>query len=566
MSQIFKYICRTTLLLVVLFVLVACSSNREPTPQAEENSLPTVALPDKLADVVLQSASGIAPLDGLDKVQQVAQAVALNAAELSTIALSPDGNDHLRTEVFGVYPARDSDITADSTACATTTCYRVDIYNFAHNITFVALSDVENGQLVDLMVQANATPDLPPHLVQQAVEIATTSQEVIAELGFDPAPDDPTMPNVKTAFNSTKCERSSHLCVAPTFIVDGRALWAIVDLVDEVVVATRWTDLGDFSAGLPTQELIARDAIFAEYCETDHSESRNGWVFDYILTATDGLRISNVQFADTLRFDSIKLVDYHVSYSTRDGFGYSDAIGCPKFSSAAVVALDAPVFEDIVVDDAVVGFALVQDYVHPQWPQPCNYRYKQRYEFYNDGRLRVMAANLGRGCGNDATYRFLYRIDPAGKMTFAEWDGAIWQPWQEEQWVLDDGQATSAENTLFQFGDYEIEPNRGQFGDGSRGDNALVYVVKHKTDEGDADMVTLGVCCNTNYEQGPEEYIDGEIIAEQEIVIWYVPQIKNDDTAGSEYCWADQVVEDGLFVDRVWPCWAGPMFVLGEGE
>ena len=45
------------------------------------------------------------------------------------------------------------------------------------------------------------------------------------------------------------------------------------------------------------------------------------------------------------------------------------------------------------------------------------------------------------------------------------------------------------------------------------------------------------------------------------LVIWYVPQLKNSDTPGAEYCWADSILQDGVFVPRVWPCAAGPLFV-----
>ena len=69
---------------------------------------------------------------------------------------------------------------------------------------------------------------------------------------------------------------------------------------------------------------------------------------DYILTSSDGLRISDVHFQGQQVFDSAKLVDYHVSYSKTEGFGYSDAIGCPIFSQAAVLALEPPQVEDIV--------------------------------------------------------------------------------------------------------------------------------------------------------------------------------------------------------------------------
>ena len=39
--------------------------------------------------------------------------------------------------------------------------------------------------------------------------------------------------------------------------------------------------------------------------------------------------------------ESAKLVDWHVSYSESDGFGYSDAVGCPVFSAAAAFSFCA---------------------------------------------------------------------------------------------------------------------------------------------------------------------------------------------------------------------------------
>ena len=565
--------CKLGLALFLVALLVACNGSRPE--ETVPDSTPTRHIAAPRVAPTISPLANITPLPAnanLDNVQRMAEALAGNSDRLRQLARDPETDDPLRVEVFGVYPARESDVTEESAACTETTCYRVDLYNYAFNTAYTVMVDVESRRVVSVNSLQGGSPELPEHLSEKAVRIATTSPEVIEELGFNPAPDDPTMPNVKTALNNTVCERAQHLCVAPTFIVDDRALWAIVDLVDERVVAVRWTDLGDFSAGLPTEELIQRQDVYEQYCEKSTALEQDGWRMDYMLTASDGLRLTDVSFNGRAVLDSVKLADYHVSYSTPEGFGYSDAIGCPMFSSAAVVAMEPPEVKPLVQDGVEVGFALTQDYWHPLWPQPCNYRYQQKYEFYKDGRFRITAANLGRGCGNDATYRLLFRIHPAapdGGLTFAEWDGSMWQPWDTEQWRLQTP-TTPMTPEGFQYrisaqdgSGYYLEPGQGQFEDSGRGDNAFTYVVKYKPEEGDADLVTLGVCCNTNYEQGPELFINDppENILNEDIVIWYVPQIENDDTPGQEYCWADTIVEDGLFVNRVWPCWSGPMFV-----
>jgi hypothetical protein len=75
-------------------------------------------------------------------------------------------------------------------------------------------------------------------------------------------------------------------------------------------------------------------------------------------------------------------------------------------------------------------------------------------------------------------------------------------------------------------------------------------------------MVTIGPCCNTDFEQGPEKFIGAspESIRGEDLVLWYVAQQHNDDTPGKEYCWADNVLKNGVYLPRVWPCYVGPMF------
>ena len=556
MQNRFPRVQSVAVFLLAVLLLAGCGSG---TPEAVQ---PTVTTAN----------AHVRPLtEDLDAQQATAQNIALASEQVLLFTRDISSGAPLRSAVFGVYPVLASDVTENTAACATNTCYRVDLYNFATNTTYHAWVDMKQGTVLHVNSQEGTQPDLPPYLTRRAVEIATSAPEVSAALGFNPAPDDPTMPNIKTALNHTACERSRHLCVAPTFLLDDRALWAIVDLTDETLVGVRWTDLGASAPAGITQQVVESEDVFNEFCQQSNALARDGWAMDYILTSSDGLRVSDLTFQGAPVLESAKNVDWHVSYSGTDGFGYSDAVGCPIFSQAAVGAYSGPVVEDITENGEVVGFALTQDFYHPDWPQPCNYRYQQRYEFHNDGRFRVVAINLGRGCGNNGTYRPVLRIHltpPEGGFTFAEWDGAGWQNWETEGWQLqDDATQFSPEGYQYRLtapdgSGFYLEPGQGQFPD-NRGDNAFVYVTRYNPDEGDADMVTIGPCCNEDFQQGPEKFINDppESLADGDIVIWYVGQMHNDDTPGNEFCWADTVVENGEYVHRAFPCAAGPMFV-----
>ena len=214
---------------------------------------------------------------------------------------------------------------------------------------------------------------------------------------------------------------------------------------------------------------------------------------------------------------------------------------------------------------------LSQDYRNPKWPMACNYRYENRFEFYDDGAFRVVGVNKGRGCGDHAIYRPVMRIDMAvaQKENFYSYDGT-WKLWQTEKMELvGQGVPTPTKNKYPykivsvsnpELG-YYIEPNYGQFNDNSRGDNATLFVSKFHENEGDKDLLTLGSCCDLK-DDGVERYLENhENIEASNIVLWYVPRIKNDTKAGQEYCWADTVVgDDGNLVVKVWPCTVGPKF------
>lgn len=476
----------------------------------------------------------------------------------------------LWNEIFGVYPARPGDIKKGITSLPGA-LMRVEMYNYANNLTTIGVVDLFKMKLVSADHYPDTQPDIPPSLIKLAERIAINAPEVEKALGFKPNAQKPIMSSTKTALNRTKCERSQHLCVAPTFIQGNRALWAIVDLTDNRLVGLRWTNTGT-DAAVVTERKMQNETVADCYCEKVNTIHKNGWNMDYLLTASDGLQISNVSFNDKRILNSAKLVDWHVSYSGTDGFGYSDAVGCPIYSQAAVVATDPPKVAEIIEGDSVVGFMLEQKFFSELWPGPCNYSYSQRYFFYNDGRFRITCASIGRGCGNNGTYRPVFRISFAGnEQNFYEYAQEGWKHWTKENWQLQkpstlyDSSGYQYKISLDKANSYFIEPGKGQFNDGGKGDNAYLYLTKNhlNKDEGETDLVTIGPCCNTNHEQGPEKFINlvPENTANTDLVLWYVPQMKNDDRPGSKYCWAETYYENGVYKIKAYPCFVGPMFV-----
>ena len=508
--------------------------------------------------------------------QRQAQQIAIADQRFVQYVKHPQTGQPLRNEIMTIRKLLAADLDANIKMpmhCKNKPCYRVEMYNFFFNMSVVAFVTLDKGQVFAITRYADAQPDLNQNMHALAIAIAKHSPLVKEQLKLYGSVE-PTMSQIKTSLKHSRCERSHHLCVAPTFVINDRALWAIVDLTVGELVGIRWTELGRSGAPIEvTERQLENEFVFTEFCEKSQYFKQGNWSFQYQITASDGMEITNVRYKDKRVLNSAKLLDWHVSYSTREGFGYSDAIGCPLFSSAVVIAYQGPKVANIKEQGKKTGFSFVQDFRQPPWPTPCNYRYEQRFEFYEDGRFRVAAADYGRGCGSDGTYRPIFRIDlevaDGGIENFAQWDGKSWQPWQVEQWQLQRADTIyNNKGYLFrminakQQGFY-IEPNRGQFGDGSKGDFAYTYITANHPDidEGKTDVMTLGKCCNTDFQQGPEQFMNPpEKLHNKNLVLWYVPQIKNDGRPGKEYCWADTRVENGIKNIKVWPCFAGPMF------
>jgi hypothetical protein len=561
----------TSIFVIFGFFIWSCNQQISNHSSATSQIVDIDSTSSKLASVIqrqaiieatLQKEVTIIPLPLTEANEINAQHIFLTSTAIFPF-LKNENNEKLLNEIFTVRKALPSDVQIVNPE----NCYRIEMYNFTYNSSIVAIVNLTSKSIVELNKLESSAPDLPEHLKKIAVDIAIHSPQVKTELGDAPEIKDAQMAYTKTALNNSKCERSLHLCVAPTFVQGKKALWSIVDLTDLKLVGTRWTNVGDAGPVRVSERKLQNEKISECFCEQENSIDKNGWKMQYNLTSSDGLRIAGVTFKNKKILRSAKLVDWHVSYSNSDGFGYSDGIGCPIFSLSAVTAWDAPKIIELSEGNQAIGFVLEQIYKSEGWPAPCNYNYVQRYEFYNDGKFRISAASIGRGCGNDGTYRPVLRIAFEGKNSFSEYDGINFKNWSKENWTL------QKENTRYDANGYAykingntnyfVEPSKGQFKDKGRGDNAFVYITKYKSEEGENDLVTNGTCCNFDYHQGPEKFIEpnAESLQNDELVLWYVPQMKNDNTKGAEYCWAEAKVINGKYTTISYPCFAGPMFV-----
>ncbi len=549
---------------------------------------------------LIQSGHAVLPLDSreLDSDGEVAQDLLLKD---KTFLKDIVANGRLlHNDMMSIRPAIVSVLSASSQAvCKTHKCYQAEKYNFVTNATTRAIVDVDDKRVLEVKHYANMQPDISLRLKHIAQAIALNAPEVAKELKSKPRREDMSMANVRGALQGSPCQNSEHLCVAPTFSdhKNEQALWAIVDLTELTLAAAKWAGLGKTTTPACISERSLQNRyIMKNFCEKDSHHEQNEWKLTYRMTGSDGLEITNVSFKGQDVLHSAKIVDWHVAYEGKgevdnsgdivmagrqvefvkgdEGkffFGYNDAMGCPMFSTSVVLPFNGPLIKTLYDEHKKrVGFYLTQDFRNPKWPMACNYRYENRFEFFDDGSFRVVGVNKGRGCGEEAIYRPVMRMDMAlgEKEKFYKYDGS-WKQWLTEQFDFQkDAKVYENDKYLYKITDnsekrgYYVEPNRGQFNDQSRGDNATVFVTKYKEDEGEQDLLTLGSCCNLA-EDGVERYLSkNESIDGENLVIWYVPRIRNDARAGHEYCWADSVIgEDGNIEVRTFPCVVGPKFV-----
>ncbi|MBP7184239.1 MAG: hypothetical protein KBA06_01935, partial [Saprospiraceae bacterium] len=165
--------------------------------------------------------------------EKIAQEVVLKDSAFLQYIINDDNDLPYRNEIFTIERIRESDLTeANKLQCANQNCYRVEMYNFGIDVSSRAIVDITAKKVISVQHLRSFQPNIPLRLKMIALKIALESPEVKAELGYDPTEEDALMVDTKTSLNKSKCQRSKHLCVAPTFVKGDRALWCIVDLTD----------------------------------------------------------------------------------------------------------------------------------------------------------------------------------------------------------------------------------------------------------------------------------------------------------------------------------------------
>jgi hypothetical protein len=492
------------------------------------------------------------PARGKSAARPLADAMPLGQAEAQHLALADsrviDLTSGRRTEVFGVR-AVGADFTVDSSACAQSDCRQVEIYDFDANATIVAIVDLPARLVRDVLVQPGVHPAASRRIEAVAIEIARSAPELLRELGHIPEAD--SLTPMDSGLAGSDCD-AGHLCLAMTVPDSDSLVWAVVDLTAERLV-------GVVRTPVEPEVFSPADTTAVAECPAPGSIARGGWTLKYETTSTDGFRVYDAAYAGVEALRSAKIVEWHVDYGTT---GFSDATGCGGGSGFTILPYGETEIIDLMDGNSNIGFAVHQDMRQQFWGNNCNYRYSQDYQFFNDGRFRVVGEAYGRGCSNSGVYRPVFRLDlaVAGQAgdTFAVWDGNAWQPQYLEAWWPQTSIATP-DGYQWRVTDssglgYTIEPGSGQFGDAGRGDFAYLYATHHRAAEGDTDMGSIGTCCNDDHRQGPDGYLNGEPIAAADLVLWYVAQLQTEVTPGSYYCWT-------VSTQETYPCPAGPMFV-----
>ncbi len=473
------------------------------------------------------------------------------AAEAQALALADARVQALtsgrRTEVFSVH-ALGAERPASSAACAQNDCRQVEIYDFDTDAAVTAIVDLTASAVRDVLAQPGVHPAASQRVNAAAVEIARASTELRRELGY--VPDASSLTPMDGGLAGSACDHGDY-CLAMT-VPDGRSLvWAVVDVTSGKLAGIVRTPVQPEDAG---PALPAAPAL----CPAPGSVTRGGWTVSFETTPSDGFRVYDAYHNGVEALDSAKIVEWHVDYGST---GFTDATGCGGSGYTILPSGETEV--DSILDGAdVIGFDVHQDFRMPNWGNNCNYRYQQHFQFFNDGRFRVVGAAYGRGCSMSGIYRPVVRLDLAvdGQAgdSFAAWNGVHWQARPTEGWWPQTATVTP-EGYQWRVTDasgmgYYIEPGAGQFDDAGQGDFALIYATQHHAAEGDTDMGAIGICCNDDEHQGPDQYVNAESIAGADLVLWYVAQLRTVVAPGSYYCWT-------VSTSETYPCPAGPMFV-----
>jgi hypothetical protein len=323
---------------------------------------------------------------------------------------------------------------------------------------------------------------------------------------------DPAMIPMSAWLADDDCRRE--WCVDLTYndpAGSGRIFHIFVNLEQETVARTFYSrGRAERSRGEPIAQRDAYD---------DGCTDQYGWSVCWEMTAHDGVNFRDATYGGRKIFSSAKIGQIEAWYPSWPG-GYRDEIG---------FAASVPPFGGTEITDLGNGFSVSQlftEFTH--WPNCiCCYRYEEIIRFYADGAMEFDFVSHGPGCDEIPSYRPFWRID-------LDLDGPendrVWI-WQERQWAevnseveihpFVDDLSPAGEKLMTFDGDLNYRW-RMLLTDPLGRDESRVFLLRQDPREGDGPIAT-GV---GDTFQPPRQWLNGEPVSGQNIVLWLVPILK----------------------------------------
>ena len=113
--------------------------------------------------------------DSLNDQQKLAQIIALSDRGFTYYIRDSATGQPYRNEVFGIYPARQSDLATIQANYNLSSVFRVEMYNYALNGTSVAFVDLEKQVVLGSFHFNQSQPDISSYLKTLAIRIAVES-------------------------------------------------------------------------------------------------------------------------------------------------------------------------------------------------------------------------------------------------------------------------------------------------------------------------------------------------------------------------------------------------------
>lgn len=139
--------------------------------------------------------------DSLNEQQKMAQIIALNDTLFTQFLFDPFSKQPYRNEIFGVYPARQSDMSSVKENYNLPSVFRIEMYNYALNNTSIALVDIQQKKVLNRYFLSQTQPDISNYLRNLAVKIAVESPEVQNAMGIKPNEAAALMASTLTSLN-----------------------------------------------------------------------------------------------------------------------------------------------------------------------------------------------------------------------------------------------------------------------------------------------------------------------------------------------------------------------------